>query len=106
MDIFGLGKIGSTAVIAIVAAGVAFGAYKIWEDRVGDQREAEIKARAIEKRLEHVTDSKARQILLERLPRFAKIWCSVDGAGTACCAADAVKLPKCTHDPSGDGRPD
>ena len=100
MDFFGLGKIGSAAVISgfVLVAGV--GIYVYWEDIVGDRREAKIEKQALEERLKNVGDSKQRQILLERLPRFAKIWCSVDVPDRTCCAPDAVKLPRCTADPA------
>ena len=100
IDIFGLGKAASTAIIVVGLGIIAGGAYLIWEDRVGDKREAEIERKALEKRLENVRDSNERKVLLERLPRFAKIWCSVDNPDRTCCAPDAVKLPKCTHDPA------
>lgn len=107
MDIFGLGKAASTAIVVTALTAVAAGAYFLWEDRVGDRREAVIEREALEKRLENIRDSNQRKILLERLPRFAKMWCSIDNPDRTCCAADAVKLPRCTADPAGPApRPD
>lgn len=98
---FGIGKIGTAAVIAVAIGGAVYLAYNHWEDVIGDRREAQIERDALEKRLENVTDSKERQILLERLPRFAKMWCAIDLPDRTCCARDAVRLPKCTADPAG-----
>lgn len=99
MDFFGIGKAASTAIVVVAIGAAVTTGYLIWEDRVGDKREAEIEKKALEERLKNVTDSNQRKILLERLPRFAKMWCAIDNGG-ACCAADAVKLPKCTADPA------
>ena len=107
MDFFGLGKAASTAIIVLGVSAVAGGAYMLWEDRVGDRREATIEKKALEKRLENVRDSNQRKILLERLPRFAKMWCAIDNPDRTCCAPDAVKLQRCTADPAGAApRPD
>ncbi len=107
IDLFGLGKAASTAIVVAGLSAVAVGAYFLWEDRVGDRREAAIEKKALEKRLEHVRDSNERKILLERLPRFAKMWCAIDNPDRTCCGPGAVELRRCTADPAGPApRPD
>lgn len=76
-------------------------------DAIGDARETRLRKEAVEDRLKGIRDANERERALKSLPLRAKIWCQVDGAGTACCRPDAVELPRCTHDPaSSDKRPD
>lgn len=107
MDLFGLGKIGSIGVISAVVVAVGGGVAWYVIDSIGDAREERLRKEALEDRLKGIRDANERERQAKALPRLAKMWCAIDGTGTDCCKPDAVKLPKCTHDPaSGDKRPD
>lgn len=107
MDIFGLGKAASTAIIVAALAGTGGVAVKCTVDAIGDARELRLRQGAVEDRLQGIRDANERERILRSLPVRAKIWCQVDGPNTACCGPNAVSLPKCAHDPtSSDKRPD
>lgn len=102
-----LGSTIGKGIMVAVALGAASLAVKCTVDAIGDARETRLRKEAVEDRLKGIRDANERERALRSLPLRAKIWCQVDGAGTACCHPDAIKLPKCTHDPaSSDKRPD
>lgn len=97
MDIFGLGKAGSTAILVVAALAVAGTATKCTIDFIGDKREAELRRDSAADRLRNQKERKDLDDKLQDLPRRAKIWCAA--RRTQCCAAGAVGLPECTADP-------
>ncbi len=97
MDIFGLGKAGSMAVLAVAATALLGTATYCTVDFIGDKREAELRRDGAEGRLRNQKERKDLDDKLQDLPRRAKIWCAA--RRTQCCAAGAVGLPECTADP-------
>lgn len=107
MDLFGLGKAASTAIVVAALLGAGGVAVKCTVDAIGDAREERLRKESLEDRLQGIRDGNERERQAKELPRLAKIWCAVDGAGSACCKPDAVRLPRCTHAPdSSEKRPD
>ncbi len=103
MDLFGLGKAASTAIVVTALLGAGGVAVKCTVDAIGDGREERLRKESLEDRLKGIRDGKDRERIERLRPQWAKARCSAEGRDSDCCGADLARLPaRCTAPLAGD----
>lgn len=102
MDVLGLGKFASTAILGAIGTAALAGAVWWIVDSIGDARESKLRTQAVEDRLKGIRDANEREKLLKKLPIWAKARCAAEGAGTECCGDAGLRVPRCIAPIAGD----
>jgi len=102
IDLFGLGKAASTAIIVTALLATGGVAVKCTVDAIGDAREERLRKESLEDRLKGIRDAKERERLERLRPLWAKARCAHEGRDSDCCGADVARLPeRCTAPVAG-----